>query len=86
MFQSLDGFFFLLSSDGRILFISENSTKYVGYSQVRSKQTSAISKINIIHRLISSEIQYMTSLTHLTNRKSSHLLQGKRHISSFISW
>ena len=35
VFKSLDGFFFLLSSDGKILFISENSINYVGYSQVR---------------------------------------------------
>ena len=30
----MDGFFFILSEDGRLLFVSENIEKFIGYSQV----------------------------------------------------
>lgn len=32
--EAIDGFFFMLSEDGKILFISENIDKYIGYSQM----------------------------------------------------
>ena len=32
--QSLEGFFFLLAEDGRILYMSENVDKFIGYSQI----------------------------------------------------
>jgi len=32
--ESLDGFFFILGDDGRILFISENIDKFIGFSQI----------------------------------------------------
>ena len=32
--QSMDGFFFLLAADGRVLFVSENVDKFLGYSQI----------------------------------------------------
>ena len=30
----MDGFFFILAEDGRLLFVSENIDKFIGYSQV----------------------------------------------------
>ena len=38
--QSLDGFFFMLSGEGKILFLSENVEKYLGFSQVGNISTS----------------------------------------------
>jgi len=32
--ESMDGFFFILSEDGRLLFVSENIDKFIGYSQI----------------------------------------------------
>lgn len=32
--EAIDGFFFMLSEDGKILFISENIDRYIGYSQM----------------------------------------------------
>jgi len=32
--EAIDGFFFMFSEDGKILFISENIDKYIGYSQM----------------------------------------------------
>jgi len=32
--ESMEGFFFLLAEDGRVLFISENVDKFIGYSQI----------------------------------------------------
>ena len=30
--EALEGFFFLIAEDGRVLFISENVDKFIGYS------------------------------------------------------
>jgi len=32
--ESMDGFFFILAEDGRLLFVSENIDKFIGYSQI----------------------------------------------------
>merc|ERR1719186_950332 len=32
--ESMEGFFFILAEDGRVLFVSENIDKFIGYSQV----------------------------------------------------
>jgi PAS domain-containing protein len=32
--ESMDGFFFILAEDGRILFVSENIDKFIGFSQI----------------------------------------------------
>jgi len=32
--ESMDGFFFILAEDGRVLFVSENIDKFIGFSQI----------------------------------------------------
>ena len=42
----MDGFFFILSENGKILFISENIDKFVGYGQI---EMMGVSVFNFIH-------------------------------------
>ena len=45
--ESMEGFFFLLAEDGRVLFISENVDKFIGYSN--SSNVKKVFKLTPLH-------------------------------------
>ena len=66
--QSLDGFFFMLSGEGKILFLSENVEKYLGFSQVgnistpsRAANDQIIDGVHQIHREYTSNVAVQTT-------------------------
>ena len=61
LFQSLDGFAFALTDDGRFLYISETVSIYLGLSQVRQRARCGIFAGKIVSTQMKDHVAHLKS-------------------------
>lgn len=74
LLQTLDGFIFVLSSDGKIMYISETASVHLGLSQV---ELTGNSIYEYIHPLDHDEVAHLLSVQplHYNQGENSNIIQ-----------